>query len=364
MKKMQTQVTVLAVGLYMAHACSSDHDCSLNGECTSVGTCECDAPWSGDRCGVLRYANHGTPAAQKDAGICPTIAPRNTWNGPIIRDHVTGLYHIFDPVYPEQRLGGSTSILRGTARSPTGPWTWGELPDLHGGKNPAMVVYPDARTGKPMYSLWTGSLIQVADSLDGNATWTKLTHKSPGGANPAVIWHAAHGAFYLTSQHTTTVWTTKALDEPWTVYASIDPPEPSDKHREDPFMYIDHRGNWHIIGHSYDTTQSTACGTSTLSNHLFSADGKNWAFSADEPYGHVVTFDDGSTHTYTTLERPNMVFDSQGRPTHLNVAADLVTQDMGCGNRTQCHEHPCSCTNCKYLDLAGTLVITLDTPSE
>ena len=72
-------------------------------------------------------------------------------------------------------------------------------------------------------------------------------------------------------------------------------------------------------------------------------------------------YDDGTTHTYTTLERPNLHFDANGQLTHINLAADLVTGDEGCANRTK-HSHfgHTPCDNCKWDDHAGTIVIALD----
>jgi hypothetical protein len=57
-----------------------------------------------------------------------------------------------------------------------------------------------------------------------------------------------------------------------------------------------------------------------------------WGHS-DQPYTHTVQYDDGTTHSYCTLERPGLTFDSQGLLTHINLAADLVTQDEGCASR-------------------------------
>ena len=71
-------------------------------------------------------------------------------------------------------------------------------------------------------------------------------------------------------------------------------------------------------------------------------------------------YTDGSTHTYTTLERPNMVFGASGAPTHINLAADLVVGDEGCANRTKhAHYGHTPCDNCKWDDHAGTIVIAL-----
>ena len=85
-----------------------------------------------------------------------------------------------------------------------------------------------------------------------------------------------------------------------------------------------------------------------MSAHWFSPDGKDWQWSP-QPYGHTVNYDDGTSHTYTTMERPNLHFDATGQLTHLNVAADLVTGDEGCGNRTR-HAHfgHTPCDNCKW----------------
>ena len=104
------------------------------------------------------------------------------------------------------------------------------------------------------------------------------------------------------------------------------------------------------------------CGRSTVSAHFFSADGKQWHINpAVQPYGHTVHYDDGSSHTYTTLERPSLFFSKGGQLTHINLAADLMTGDEGCANRTK-HAHfgHTPCDNCKWDDHAGTIVIKLD----
>ena len=99
-----------------------------------------------------------------------------------------------------------------------------------------------------------------------------------------------------------------------------------------------------------------------MSSHFFSSDGKTWGHT-DQPYGHTIRFSDGTSHSYCTLERPGLNFDKQGRLTHIHFAADLVTQDGGCEARTKncpAQDPGCACTNCKYQDHAGTIVIALD----
>ena len=54
-------------------------------------------------------------------------------------------------------------------------------------------------------------------------------------------------------------------------------------------MWVDKRDNWHIINHAYNTGEFIHCGTSTVSDHYFSSNGKDWhLISGLEPYGHVV----------------------------------------------------------------------------
>ena len=80
-----------------------------------------------------------------------------------------------------------------------------------------------------------------------------------------------------------------------------------------------------------------------------------------EPYTHTVSYADGTTHTYTTLERPNFHFNAAGQMTHINLAADMTTQDAGCPDYDVCPAKTthCACTNCKYADHAGTIIIEL-----
>jgi hypothetical protein len=127
-------------------------------------------------------------------------------------------------------------------------------------------------------------------------------------------------------------------------------------------QWVDSRDNWHIINHAYKNSEYLNCGTSTVSAHFYSPDGKDWHIDpAVQPYGHTVQYDDGTNHTYTTLERPNLHFDGSGLLTHLNLAADLVTGDEGCASRTKhAHDGHTPCDNCKWDDHAGTTVILLD----
>lgn len=170
----------------------------------------------------------------------------------------------------------------------------------------------------------------------------------PGNTAPAF----ANGSIYVTNQATTKVMTATSLAGPWRVFSTIEHPK-LDYVVEDPFLYIDQRHNIHIINHAYNTAQRTNCTSSWVSSHFFSeADGKRWGHT-DQPYTHTVEFDDGTSHSYCTLERPGLNFDASGRLTHIHFAADLVTEDGGCASRGK------GCVDCKYADHAGTLLVKL-----
>ena len=270
-----------------------------------------------------------------------------------------GTFHLFSPLYRNGSLSGPTTTLHGVASVITGPYDWNTFADLPlPYENPAAVTFVDPATNKTVYSLWSGGRVHVADS-PASAFVEVAGFTYPGG-NPAPIFHK--GAFYMTNQETVTIYTTPRLvaGAIWTVHANISHAAlpTNEYHVEDPFMWIDPLGNWHIINHAYSNLEYTNCATSAVSAHFFSADGLSWNYSA-QPYRHIVVYDDGTQHAYTTLERPNLYIDATGTLTHMTLAADLITGDEGCGARTD-HAHfgHTPCDNCKWDDLAGTTIIT------
>jgi hypothetical protein len=361
-KSLFVQLSVLSYSVYVVDGnCATNLDCSLNGICqTSSGTCLCDSPWNGETCSSLKYSP-STPAIAKS--IYNISDPRNTWNGPIVQGS-DGKYHIYVPLYAVGSLGGPPTMKHGIADSIVGPWDFNTLPDLptEGGENPAMVVFPDAsKGGSLMYSLWIGGSVLLSDSPYG--PFTKIPSFSYPGGNPAPIFYK--GAFFMTNQPTLQIFTTPSLTSggTWSLYSNISHASlPQDEyHVEDPFLWVDKRENWHIINHAYSNYQYDNCTFSYLSAHFFSQDdGVTWSWSS-QPYDHIVTYDDGTSHDYVTLERPNLHFSSTGELTHINLAADLVTTGAtGCMNRTS-HTHfgHCNCDNCKWNDHAGTIIIVL-----
>ena len=262
------------------------------------------------------------------------------------RSPADGLYHLYDPVYEQGSLWSVIYTAHGIATDPTGPYNWSARANISVADiNPAALVFVNASTGATVYSIWIGGVILLADSADGPFLKSPYAYPGGDGSNPAPVF--VNGTFYVTNQGTTEIWSTPSLDKPWANFASVTHPAGLPYTVEDPYMWIDPRGNWHvrlggipplqtrtgtmtgpaappraaqIINHAYNTAQQTNCSTSHVSSHFFSTDAKTWGWS-DQPYGHTVVFDDGTWHSYCTLERPSLVFNEAGFITHLHVAA-------------------------------------------
>ena len=57
---------------------------------------------------------------------------------------------------------------------------------------------------------------------------------------------------------------------------------------------------------------------SVVAGHYFSKDGFTWRAASIAPYGNVIDLEDGSQQLLTTRERPKMIFNAAGDPTHLS----------------------------------------------
>merc|ERR1711976_1029488 len=97
---------------------------------------------------------------------------------------------------------------------------------------------------------------------------------------------------------------------------------------EDPFVYLDNNGNFHaVFHHMYGEGTTSQWWMDTCGGHAFSRDGISWIYSGvawgnpEHPRGYIANFTDSSSFNFTRLERPHLIFDGQGNPTHLVSAA-------------------------------------------
>ena len=108
-------------------------------------------------------------------------------------------------------------MAHGVASSIDGPYDWTLYPNISStASNPAYLIFPNATTGAPVYTLWLGNDILVADSAAGPFVrgWA-----NPAPSNTAPAFY--QGRFYVTDQGTSSVITAASLAGPWTPFASI-----------------------------------------------------------------------------------------------------------------------------------------------
>lgn len=88
------------------------------------------------------------------------------------------------------------------------------------------------------------------------------------------------------------------------------------KSQEDGFMWKDKRGKWHALVHKmFDPPGAGPCGV-WAGGHFFSEDGTSWSPMA-RAYNTTVFTTDGGATTFDRRERPKLLFDAAGTPTHL-----------------------------------------------
>jgi len=99
---------------------------------------------------------------------------------------------------------------------------------------------------------------------------------------------------------------------------------------EDPTLWFDRRGNWHIIYHVY-ALEPFSSGVERYSGHAWSTDGLQWSFSDDNraPFGGTVVYSDSTSKTFSTRERPQMVFHGSDRTTPVGITSAVSPQPLG-----------------------------------
>lgn len=76
---------------------------------------------------------------------------------------------------------------------------------------------------------------------------------------------------------------------------------------EDSFMWQDPQGNFHALFHAWDD----------IGGHAYSEDGFHWTYAPTKAYSTKVTIESGEVIDYGRRERPRLIFDKKGNPTHI-----------------------------------------------
>jgi hypothetical protein len=377
-------------------SCADDFDCSLSGACSAAGVCACYPPWTGSpNCESLAFA----PTPVLRGFPHPLHAGRNetTWGGSIARDPVGGLYHMFVAEMmnncPLNTWGQNSRCTHATAATAEGPYDFADVSVQNWCHNPAIVVQ-DHGGGTCPWALFhpgTGDggatrncsasaaapavLAAGADGVARPAAGATL-HTAPGPAGPwtpvpglpscnnPAPFLATNGSWFVVCDGFE-LYSAPEVTAPWTHVTSISSANgnPLPGNYEDPFFWIDARGNFHVIYHVYRTGGASAHNCTpgndgaVVSGHYFSRDGFVWRAAGVAPYGNVIDLADGSQQLLTTRERPKMVFNAAGDPTH--ISNGVCPSPGNFDTPVSCPEVATGCVDCKYDDWDFTNVSPL-----
>lgn len=160
--------------------------------------------------------------------------------------------------------------------------------------------------------------------------------------NPAPAFHPNGTLFVVCDHFDITTTSTGDIDGEWTPLRSMGRPTKASRsgNWEDPYLWFDLAGNFHVMYHVYCLDPYSAHNECNA-GHAFSADGWTWTFAADEPYSGLVNFTDGTSHRFSTRERPHLVFADADRHVPMGVFTAVSNQPIA-PSCDGCSQHACS----------------------
>lgn len=350
-------VVATAVVAAVAYPCSTAWDCHLNGLC-QAGQCHCDTAWNdGGNCSKLQLLPvETTPCGPGCAYHGENGTKSTSWGGSVV-DLGSGTYAMLAAeMLNDCGLGTwrtNSQVAVATADTPTGPYkrlATAAPPWTH---NPQVIVTPTTPPTFVLFTLGNGTVHAPLSNCTGESHLPTNFDSFGADALEIGLWSSAslHGP-----------WTRHPIDfvdmpasESFTNPAPVMLPDgkvrvlidiaanngvktvyeadtwqgpykriskgtiPCRWHRfkwcaEDPFMYQDHRGHWHALFHQFDVSPGPT--PFWAGGHAFSEDGLTWS-NITQAYNTTVITDDGKTYYAGRRERPKMLFDASGFPTHL-----------------------------------------------
>jgi len=340
-------VALLLLAPTSAADCSTAFDCSLGGECVA-GQCKCDATWTGKNCVQLNLL----PVDKSSRGyrwdmLNQTGSNQSTasWGG--LPVYVDGEYHLihadFDKGCGLGCWGTNSQVARSVSNSPTGPYRKAEViaPPFH--HNPTVNKVPNGpfvvvAIGNGSASLppapAPGSVsAAVGDPADAGVIMMLYSDsiKGPWKQRPGVILEpGANGTWdsFVTNPSIFFFPNGSALmayrggpclkgKENWCDFHKIGMAfAPSwdaefkrigtapvfENQTEDPGIFRDARGHFHILGHYFGKDGHGA----GPGGHAFSEDGITWHF-AGQAYDFDIVYTDGSQESFSRRERPQVL---------------------------------------------------------
>ena len=345
-----------------ADGCATDADCNLNGVCTQTvppegadvsaapppANCACDAWWTGPQCSQLKLG-----AAKPDGGYRTTSGAKfSSWGASAVLDD-DGTYHLFAAEWTRDcgilYWSPNSRVVRATSRAVDGPYVFQEeiLPTFY--TNPQLTTAADGtlllfvigmpcnhtadctNSSAPPGPAYKYSCVPHTDMQDGISMlsssdgplgpWTNhgrvLSGSNPRGGmftdvrtNPAplaekdgtvkLIYRGGSKGYKAEFIGVAAATTWRGPYTPVT-----NPAVPAvTGNAEDPFVYRDCRGGYHMLAHAIGPGVHGGVGL-----HAFSHDGISWHDASPSiAYTDVVAWSNGTNTTLAQRERPVLVF--------------------------------------------------------
>ena len=363
--------------------CTNDEGCQLNGKCAGDGVCVCVPEWTGLDCSLLNLkpARPSPHAGYDEHGT-------SSWGGSIVEDPAGGLWHMY-----VSRMAGhcglnawqqASEIIHATSIDPVGPYVYNETimgvfahgPSVRATPKGYMMMhlgcgvpfvppFNDCKNGitpKGHGSAgFEGNItractefnvsVMTASSLSGPWSASSPVHLTTGwgrGAdtknhfsNPAP-YVMPDGTFRVAFRASSKVYdrekggefvsiaTAPQMDGP---YVDTRTSPALSSAAEDPFLWQDERGHWHMLLHNMGPpfapcSPSRPCPPfprlpEQISRHAYSrsVDGP-WTSSGTAPYTQLVAFSDGTQKNVTRRERPQLVLSDKGQPRFFSTGVE------------------------------------------
>lgn len=356
----------------------SSFNCSFNGACRVDGTCQCQTGWTGRYCQTLDLDVATNHSGLKLLGVYNT----STWGGSVLYDHKDGRYHMFASELSHHcgihKWVSNSVVVHAVSLGASDGWKFSKVETVLGIFAHEPIVVRDPRThqvglfvtyyhgdasdcgvclcvdgnsasGGCPHECGSGvnktlfSYFVVADSVNGN--WSnpislcktqmgtddcKEGPNSTGNPhvdmNLAPIIHEDGSLLAWTRWH---IWEATDWKDPET-YVNTGPgpdfnskPYPTPWEGEDPSIWRDRYGRYHMISHNGARGQTFAHNASgDCGRHYFSETGKarTWRVAPLLPsqdlggcaYSRSVPFANGATYTFYRRERPHIILGPDG----------------------------------------------------